>query len=116
MDGERRRPINDVDDDVGQSLLPRPQCRDHGAVENEDEEKEEDDEYSQLSLANIDDVEEPPPLPAEKRFVVKEYPALLNPKIYLLIIVGLQNSGQLPHLNFCYFSENCKCPASSKDS
>ena len=89
VDGERRRPINDVDDDVGQSLLPRPQCRDHGAVENEDEEKEEDDEYSRLSLANIDDVEEPPPLPAEKRFVVKEYPALLNPKIYSSIMVGL---------------------------
>ena len=51
--------------------------------------KEEDDDYSRLSLANIDDVEEPPPLPAEKHFVVKEYPALLNPKIYSSIMVGL---------------------------
>ena len=34
--------------------------------------KEEDDDYSRLSLANIDDVEEPPPLLAEKHFVVKE--------------------------------------------
>ena len=38
VDGERRRPINDVDDNVGQSLLPQPQCRDHGVDKNEDEE------------------------------------------------------------------------------
>ena len=34
--------------------------------------KEEDDDYSRLSLANIDEVEEPPPLPAEKHSVVKD--------------------------------------------
>ena len=44
-----------------------------------DEEEEDDDEDSRLSLRNIDDVEEPPPLPpAEKRFAVDELPELLK--------------------------------------
>ena len=80
VDDDRRRTINDdVDEDVGQSPLPRPRRRDHGDDGREDEGEDEDDEDSRLSLANIDDVEEPPPLPpAEKRFAIDELPVLLK--------------------------------------